>query len=262
MAHPDNPKKDAIPPIFIGHGSPENAIEENEYSRAWRDLAKSFPRPKAILSVSAHWVTAGTRVTAEKEPKTIHDFWGFQKGLYEAEYPAPGSPELADEAIEAVKSAKTFPDTGWGLDHGTWAVLINMYPEADIPVVQLSLDARAAPAVHYRIGKELGRLRGGGILILGSGNIVHNLGAMGYGKKPYGWAVGFGDAVKERLLASDHGALTEYGLLPGAESAVPTNEHYLPLLYAMAAAQAGEKPRFLCDRVVAQSVSMTSVVWA
>jgi len=228
-----------MPVLFVGHGSPTNAIEENAFSRAWADAPGSIPRPRVVLCISAHWETIGTQVTATERPATIHDFIGFPRPLYEVSYPAPGSPELARRVMETVRGTNVLPDPARGLDHGAWSVLRRMYPDADIPVVQLSLDRGKVPADHYGLGKELAVLRREGVLIVGSGNIVHNLGVIVREDTAFDWAVEFDDTVKRRILSGDHDAIVHYPELGrAARLSVPTNEHFLPLLTAAGAAVA------------------------
>lgn len=249
-----------MPVLFIGHGSPMNAIEDNQYSKGWRDAAKKLPRPKAILSVSAHWETEGTHVTAMAKPKTIHDFGGFPKALFDAEYPAPGSPMYAAETVETVKKVKVGLNDSWGLDHGTWSVLMQMYPKADIPVFQLSLDATKAPRFHYELGKELRSLRDRGVLVIGSGNIVHNLRMMRFDGKLYDWTTEFDQKMKDFIEKGDDSSIVDYeNLGTVAKYAVPTNEHFLPLLYVLGARDAKETPKFFNDKLDMGSISMRSV---
>lgn len=249
-----------MPVLFVGHGSPTNAIEENAFSRAWAGAAESIPRPSAVLCVSAHWETDGTQVTAASFPATIHDFFGFPRPLFEVRYPAPGAPELADRVRETVQGAAVRPDPDRGLDHGAWSVLRRMFPEADVPVVQLSLDRSRGPAFHYELGKELAGLRREGVLIVGSGNIVHNLGLIVWEDTAYDWAVAFDGTVKRLIVSGDHGALVRYpDLGRAARLSVPTNEHFLPLLYVLALREEGEGVRFFSDRVTLGSISMRSL---
>ena len=244
------------PALFIGHGSPMYAITENPYTAAWAALAKRFPKPKAVLCVSAHWETEGIRVTTSAQPRTIHDFYNFPRELYQLTYPAPGAPELA-ERIADVLSARA--ESEWGLDHGAWSVLRVLFPNADVPVIQLSLDKRESPAGHYAIGKRLAGLRDEGVLVLGSGNIVHTLRLHRGAVAPYDWAIKFDGRVKQKIAENDHGALTDYdSLSEEAALAVPTPEHYLPLLYMLAVCRAGEKPEFLTEDVTG-AISMRSV---
>ena len=245
-----------MPSLFVGHGNPMNAIEDNEFSRAWEELGRSLPRPQGIVCVSAHWETDGTLVTAMEQPATIHDFSGFPAALNNMTYPAPGSPELAERVISSVRSARVRPDRSWGLDHGAWSVLCRMYPGADVPVVQVSLDAGAPPEFHYELGRELGELRAEGMLILGSGNMVHNLGVMAWQEQGFDWAEESDRAMAELIKTADHQALIRYEKLPHARKAIPTEEHYLPLLYVLGAAQVGEPVAFFNDKVTLGSVSM------
>jgi 4,5-DOPA dioxygenase extradiol len=249
-----------MPAVFIGHGSPENALEDNPFTREWKNLARSIPRPKAILSISAHWLTEGTAVTAMPKPRTIHDFYGFPEALYKIDYPSDGSPEIAAQLVQTVAGAKIQPDAEWGLDHGTWSVLANMYPRADIPVLQLSLDYYLPPARQYRIGRELGTLRDKGILILGSGNLVHNLAAIAMDGAPYEWALEFDAFVERSLAARDDDALIQYTRQKTARLAHPTYDHYLPLLYVLGASE-GEMPRQFNGEIFAGSVGMRCAVF-
>jgi 4,5-DOPA dioxygenase extradiol len=250
-----------MPALFVGHGNPMNAIEDNEFSAAWAAVGKRLPRPNAILCVSAHWETRGTLVTGMDKPKTIHDFGGFPPELYAVEYPVPGSPALARLTQATVKKATVGFDQSWGLDHGTWSVLCRMFPEADIPVIQLSLDGTQAPEYHYALGQELRSLRNRGILIVGSGNIVHNLRVIQWEDKAYDWAIEFDATIKGLIERGDHGAIAKYHELgKAAQLAVPTNEHYLPLLYILALQEKQEQPRFFADRVTMGSLSMRSVL--
>ncbi len=246
-----------MPVLFVGHGSPMNAVEGNEFSRAWAALGAELPRPQAILCISAHWETDGTRVTAMPKPKTIHDFGGFPPELYKKQYPADGAPEWARITRETIHSTRVEPDMSWGLDHGTWAVLCRMYPAADVPVFQLSLDRALPPRDHYLIGSELASLRERGVLIVGSGNMVHNLGLMEWTDKPFDWAVEFDATLKNLIVKHDHEALIRYDRLgPKAELAIPTNEHYLPMLYTLALRGRDEKLAFFTEKVMLGSISM------
>jgi len=251
-----------MPVLFVGHGSPMNAIEDNEFSRAWRELGKELPRPSAVLCISAHWYTNGTMVTAMKAPRTIHDFFGFPKPLFDVQYPAPGSPEIAEQVASMIKEAKVQADASWGLDHGTWSVLCRMYPSADVPVLQLSLDGRQPSQFHYELGRELAALRDQGVLILGSGNIVHNLYEIDWGAgPPFTWAESFDESVKSRLTSRDDNALIHYEEMDeAARMSIPTNEHYLPMLYVLGASNGGERLRFFNERVVYGSVGMRGFV--
>lgn len=250
-----------MPVLFIGHGSPMNAIEETPFTAAWRNVALTIPRPEAILSVSAHWETDGSMVTAMKSPRTIHDFYGFPEELFSVEYPAPGAPKLADRVVELLKDNEVRADESWGLDHGTWSVLRRMYPEADIPVMQLSLDRQKSPREHVALAKQLLPLRDEGVLIIGSGNIVHNLPLMRWhDDSPYPWASEF-DAVATGLIREgDIDRLTDYAALgEAARLSIPTSEHYLPLLYSLALRTAGDPVSIFSDQVVLGSISMQSV---
>jgi 4,5-DOPA dioxygenase extradiol len=240
-----------------------NAIEDNVYTDAWREMAASIPRPRAILCISAHWETEGTFVTSMQQPKTIHDFYGFPDELYQVEYPAPGSPELAERVRSLVSSTAVRLDDNysWGLDHGTWSVLRRMYPQADIPTVQLSLDRTQHPRFHYDLGCELNALRKEGVLILGSGNIVHNLRLLQWdAAEPHPWAVEFDRQVMELIISGEHERLVAYPALgAAAHLSIPTNEHYLPLLYILALQQPGEAVSFFAEGLPLGSISMRSV---
>jgi 4,5-DOPA dioxygenase extradiol len=249
-----------MPVLFMGHGSPMNAIEDNEFSDNWKKLAQSIPRPESILCISAHWVTEGTYVTAMDNPKTIHDFYGFPKELYEVQYRAKGSQDCANEIINTIKSVEVLPDYEWGLDHGTWSVLVKMYPKADIPVLQLSLDYDLSLDKLFQIGKELNQLRKKGVLIIGSGNVVHNLRMINMGGTSYNWAVDFDSFVKDSLEKEDYNALINYTNHKSSSLAHPTNEHYLPLLYVIGVVE-NEKPQFLNEGIFAGSISMRCVVY-
>jgi 4,5-DOPA dioxygenase extradiol len=248
-----------MPLVFVGHGNPMNAITDNEFSRAWEELGRSLPRPRGIVCVSAHWETDGTLVTAMEYPATIHDFSGFPAALENMTYPAPGSPELAERVISTVRQTRIRPDRSWGLDHGAWSVLCRMYPASDIPVVQVSLDAGAPPEFHYELGRELGELREDGILILGSGNMVHNLRVMAWQEAGFDWAEESDRVMAELIGAADHQPLIHYEKLPHAKKAIPTEEHYLPLLYVLGAAEKGEPVTFFNEKVTLGSVSMRGV---
>ena len=259
-----------MPVLFIGHGSPMNAIEDNQFSRTWHQIGETIPRPEAILCVSAHWETWGTAVTAMAQPRTIHDFGGFPKALFDAEYPAPGSAWLAGETCRVIQSIPVALDQDWGLDHGCWSVLKQIYPQADIPVVQLSMDYSKPAQFHYDLGRELAPLRKQGVLILASGNIVHNLRRVvlrgndlsGF-NEPFGspWALEAQALFKKLIDSNDHQALINYPSLGAAvQLAIPTPEHYLPLLYALALKEEGELITYYNDIAVAGSLTMTSFV--
>lgn len=264
------PESSLMPVLFVGHGSPMNAIEDNRFSRTWRQVGESLPHPRAILCISAHWETQGTGVTAATQPHTIHDFGGFPRALYEVEYPAPGSPELAAKVKQIVHSADVVMDEGWGLDHGCWSVLRQMYPKAEIPVVQLSLDYTQPARFHYDLGRELAPLREEGILILASGNLVHNLSRVvvrnfdltGFNQE-FGlpWALEASALIKKLIDARDHASLIDYPALGTAvRLAVPTPEHYLPALYALALQGENEKINYFNDVPVAGSLTMTGFI--
>jgi 4,5-DOPA dioxygenase extradiol len=250
-----------MPVLFVGHGSPMNALSDNAYTRAWRALGERLPRPKAILAISAHWETKGVLITAAERPRTIHDFYGFPQPFYEVHYNAPGDPELARRIAGMVGPAARADLDSWGLDHGTWSVLHSMYPDADIPVLQLSQDIRLGPQDHYRIGQALAPLRDEGVLIFATGDIVHNLRI--FDRRPGAvtpdWAIGFNDLVKAKIVEGDDQALIDYPALPNARAAFPEPEHFHPLLYVLGARTAGESVEFLTDEVLS-TVSMTSVL--
>ena len=254
------PSDSMMPALFVGHGSPTNAIEENEFTRAWVTMAGSFPKPRAIICISAHWETMGTHVTSMDKPKTIYDFYGFPDELYTMKYPAPGSIELARLIRETVRKTDVKEDDNWGLDHGAWSVLCKMYPQADIPVVQLSLDHSREPAYHYELAKELKHLRRKGILILGSGNIVHNLRSVVWADQAYDWALEFDRMIEQFILSGDHASIVRYDKLGQvAHLAIPTNEHFLPLLYVLALQDKKDPIDFFAARVTMGSMSMRSV---
>ena len=252
-----------MPALFLGHGSPMNALQENAHTRAWRALADSLPRPEAILAISAHWYTRGTAVTAMAEPRTIHDFGGFPQALFDIRYPAPGSPALAAQIQQVLAPVPVAADQGeWGLDHGAWGVLIKMYPEADVPVVQLSIDGTQPPEYHYALGKRLAALRDQGVLIVASGNVVHNLRmAKWQGDAPaYPWAESFNNYVKANLTwQGDHHPLVHFMEHEGAALSNPSVEHYLPLLYVLGSWDGQEPITTPTDGIEMASLSMLSV---
>lgn len=253
-------KPKRMPVLFVGHGSPMNAIEDNEFSQAWLEIGKRLPRPKAILCVSAHWETDGTAVTAMTNPRTIHDFSGFPEELYQKQYPAPGAPEWAAATRKLIRKTDVILDDAWGLDHGTWSVLCRMFPKADIPVFQLSLDFSKDAVYHYELARELDPLRDQGVLVVGSGNLVHNLRLMEWTDKPFDWAVSFDQTVKKLIEQRDHTALIHYKKLGReAELSIPTNEHYLPLMYVLALQGNDESARFFSEKVTLGSISMRGV---
>jgi len=258
-------KTKKMPVLFLGHGSPMNALEENEFVKGWREIGKTLPRPNAVLCVSAHWVTRGTLVTAMEKPVTIHDFGGFPKELFEVQYPAPGSPELAKETKNIITKADVRLDEKWGLDHGAWSVIKHLYPEADVPVIEMSLDYYQPPQFHYDLAKELAPLRKKGVLIIGSGNMVHNLSMEAWDKLNasdfgYDWALEASEKMKEFILSKDHRQIINYKSQSSAYNlAIPTPEHYLPLLYALALQGKDEKVSLFNDKAVGGSLTMTSV---
>nr|MDO8114850.1 4,5-DOPA dioxygenase extradiol [Candidatus Sigynarchaeota archaeon] len=238
-----------------------NAIEDNASSRAWKRLGEEIPRPSVILSISAHWETRGTKVTGMAKPRTIYDFWGFPDTLYKMKYPAAGSPALAKLVAKQLVGIGVGLDTEWGLDHGTWIVLARMYPRADIPVVQLSLDYTVPGQKHFEIGKSLAELRERGVLILGSGNIVHNLGMMQLSEGGYDWAIEFDEMIKRLLIEGKDATIIDYEALPRSHLPIPTPEHFLPLLYIIGAKHPSDRLRFVAENIVYGSVSMRCAVF-
>lgn len=254
---------DLMPVIFFGHGNPMNALLKNSYTESWTAVGKSIPHPKVVLAISAHWYIPACAVTVTSTPQTIHDFGGFPEKLYQVRYPAPGNPKFARRVKDLLAPLSVSLDEGWGLDHGTWAVLCHVFPEADIPIVQLSIDTRQPPQFHYEIGKGLALLREEGILVIGSGNIVHNLHAYAWGNptaSPFDWAVRFENHVRELLLTSDDAPLIAYERLGrDAMLSIPTPEHYLPLLYVLGLRRKNEQVSFPVQGVDGGSVSMLAV---
>lgn len=253
-----------MPVLFIGHGSPMNGIEDNVFSQNWSKMAKDIPQPNAVLVISAHWYTKGTFITAMDDPRTIHDFYGFPKELFGVQYPAPGNAALAaDTATMLASHAHVELDHDWGLDHGAWTVVRHMYPDADIPVLQLSIDYTKDPAWHYSLAAELLELRRRGVLIIGSGNMVHNLRIMDWTKIDgggYDWAYQMNDDFKKLIDSKEHASLIGYQELgQAAHLSIPTPEHYLPLIYALALQDDREDVSFFNDKLVGGSISMTSV---
>ena len=254
-----------MPVLFLGHGSPMNAIEENEFVQGFRSVAAGLPKPRAILCVSAHWETRGTFVTAMPNPPTIHDFGGFPKALFDVQYPAPGSPTLARETKALVKKTEVGLDDKWGLDHGAWSVIKHLYPKADVPVIQMSLDHYQTPEYHYELARELSSLRRKGIIIIGSGNMVHNLGMVAWDKLnavdyAYDWAREASEKMKRFILEGDHQSLVKFRSQGKAfELAIPTPEHFLPLLYTIALKDEKDEVSLFNDKAVAGSLTMTSV---
>lgn len=254
-----------MPVLFVGHGSPMNAIEENEFVQGWRNLGKTLPRPKAILVVSAHWETRGTFVTAVSKPVTIHDFGGFPKALFDVQYPALGSPELAHETKRIVTKTGIGLDEKWGLDHGAWSVIRRIYPEADIPVIEFSLDYTQGPQYHYELAQQISALRNKGVLIVGSGNLVHNLRMVAWDKVNeseygYDWAITANNKFKQLIQDGNHKDLINYATLGReVQLAIPTPDHFLPLLYTLALKEKNEPVSFFNDKPVMGSLTMTSV---
>ncbi len=254
-----------MPVLFLGHGNPMNAIEENEFVQGWRSIGKTLPRPNAILCISAHWETRGTYVTAMEKPRTIHDFGGFPQQLFEVNYPAPGSPELAKETQQLIRKTDVQLYEKWGLDHGAWSVIMNLFPKADVPVIELSLDQTQPPNYHYELAKELASLRRKGVLIIGSGNMVHNLRMVAWDhfhtdNYSYDWALEASSKMKQYLLDGNHQNLINFKSQGKAfDLAIPTPEHYLPLLYTLALKEDHEQVSLFNDKAVAGSLTMTSV---
>lgn len=256
----ENKATDKMPVLFIGHGNPMNAIEDNKFSRGWKKIGKEMVKPQAIVCMSAHWTTEGSYVTAMKNPKTIYDFYGFPDELYQVKYTAKGDPALAKKVCEIDKSIGLDEDD-WGLDHGAWSVLKQIYPDADIPVIQLSVDYSRDPEQQYELVKELQSLRKKGVLFLGSGNIVHNLEMMKFDGKVFDWAVEFDEQSKKLIEKGDHKALIHYEKLgAAARMAIPTDEHYRPMLATLALQQPDEEPHFFNDGIDLGSVSMRSFI--
>ena len=259
----DKKMTDLMPAIFFGHGNPMNALSKNAYTECWASIGKSIPRPKAVLAISAHWYIPACAVSASRFPETFHDFGGFPEALYQVEYPAPGSPELALHVKDLLSPVIVGIDESRGLDHGTWAVLRHVFPDADIPVVQLAIDKTQPPFFHYEIGKRLLPLREEGVLVIGSGNLVHNLSAYAWGNpaaEPFDWALRFENNVRELMLNADDAQVVAYrGLGPDAMMSVPTPDHYLPLLYVLGLRNKNEEIRFPVQGVDGGSVSMLAV---
>ncbi len=252
-----------MPAIFFGHGNPMNAVMQNTYTEAWAALGQTVARPKAILSISAHWFVPQTGVTITTAPRTIHDFGGFPKELYQVQYPAPGDPDLARRVQSLLQPLPVKLDESWGLDHGTWSVLRHVYPQADIPIVQLSIDESQPAGFHYEVGARLAPLRDEGVLIVGSGNLVHNLHAYAWGRhaaQAYDWAVDFEQQARQMILAGEHQPLIDYERLGrDAMLSIPTPDHYLPLLYVIAARQQNDAVTFPVEGVDGGSISMLAV---
>ena len=257
-------KTKKMPVLFLGHGSPMNAIEENEFFAGFRNAAKDIPKPNAILCVSAHWETKGTLVTAMQTPRTIHDFGGFPKELFAVQYPAPGSPDLAKTTKSLITKTEVGLDNQWGLDHGAWSVIKHLYPKADIPVIQMSIDYSQSPRYHYELAQQIKSLRSSGVLIVGSGNLVHNLGKVDWRRLHenfgYDWAIEASEQMKKYILSGDHGQLINFRSQGKAfDLAVPTPEHFLPLLYVLALQERNEEVKIFNDKAVAGALTMTSL---
>ena len=254
-----------LPVIFMGHGSPMNGIEDNTFSKRWKEMGKAISIPKAVLCISAHWLTNGTKITAMSQPQTIHDFGGFPQALFDVQYPAPGDPTLAAETANMIKKTSVGLDHEWGLDHGTWSVVKNMYPLANIPVLQLSIDYNQPLQYHYELAKELSELRKKGVLIIGSGNMIHNLRMVAWDKmnvSNYGfdWAIEMNTTFKKYITDKNHQALIDYQKMgPSAMLAIPTPDHYIPLIYTLALQDKEDNVSFFNDELVAGSLNMTSV---
>lgn len=252
-----------MPVIFFGHGNPMNALADNDITRGWSDLGRSLPRPKAVLCVSAHWYIPAVAVTAMERPRTIHDFGGFPRALFEVEYPAPGSPGLARRVAELLGDGVLMDEGQWGLDHGTWSVLCHVFPDADVPVVQLSINEAEPAPFHYQLAQQLHALRDEGYLVIGSGNLVHNLHTYAWGKQnvePFDWALRFEAAARELISKGDHAPLISYEEMgPDAMRSAPTPDHYLPLLYVLALQRPDDEVSFPIEGFDGGSVSMTTV---
>ncbi|MGF1922954.1 MAG: 4,5-DOPA dioxygenase extradiol [Bacteroidia bacterium] len=257
------PASDLMPVLFMGHGSPMNGIEINEFSSKWMEIAQRIPTPSAVIVVSAHWFTKGTRITAMDFPPTIHDFGGFPQALFDVQYPAPGSPQLAEEAARLIKPTDVVLDHDWGLDHGAWSVIKHMYPLANIPVLQLSIDYTKDARYHYDLAKELSALRSKGVLILASGNMVHNLRMVNWEMMNgggYDWAIEMNERFKSLILNGDHQELINYEAMgSAARLAIPTPEHYLPLMYTLGLQNPHEEATLFNDKAIGGSLTMTSV---
>lgn len=257
-------KTQKMPVLFLGHGSPMNAIEENEFVTGFRNVAKDIPKPNAILCISAHWETKGTFVTAMQNPRTIHDFGGFPKELFAVQYPAPGSPDLAKETQSLITKTAIGLDDKWGLDHGAWSVIKHLYPNADIPIIQMSIDYSQSPQYHYELAQQIKSLREKGVLVIGSGNMVHNLGKVEWRRLNetfgYDWALEANDKMKKFIQEENHQELINFRSQGKAfDLAIPTPEHFLPLIYSLALQDKNEPVKLFNDKAVAGSLTMTSV---
>ena len=261
--HDQLPSQSArTPALFIGHGSPMNGIEDNEFSQSWANLGSTLDHPAAVLCISAHWLTEGTFVTAMEQPKTIHDFYGFPQALFNVQYPAPGKPALARDTANMVKKTTIGLDHEWGLDHGTWSVVRRMFPDAKIPVLQLSIDYSKPASFHYELAREIASLRNKGVLIIGSGNMVHNLRMMNWREpdKGFDWAIEMNEKFKTLIQTEDHNALLNYeNLGPASKLSIPTPDHYFPLIYSLGIKDKKESVEIFNDKLAMGSVSMTSL---
>ncbi|MEW6062399.1 MAG: 4,5-DOPA dioxygenase extradiol [Bacteroidota bacterium] len=259
----EHKQSEIMPLLFVGHGNPMNAIEDNVFSRTWKEIGTQLPKPQAILSISAHWLTRGTKVLSVEKPETIHDFGGFPRELYEQQYPAPGAPQLAKETQRLAVKHYISLDDEWGFDHGTWSVLKQMFPKAEIPVYQLSIDYSQPMSYHYELAQELKSLRRKGVLVMGSGNIVHNLQAINfYENKPYDWALEFDEKISAWIEKGDHQSILQFQQLGSlAKLAHPTYDHFLPLLYILGLKENNEYPEFFNTMFDMSSVSMRSIVY-
>lgn len=259
----DLPNTPRMPVLFVGHGSPANALEDNPFTRAWKTVGQNLPRPNAILCISAHWFVDGTYVHGARAPKTIHDYYGFAPELYALSYPCPGAPDYARATMQTVKGFNVGWDLDWGLDHGCWVVIRHMFPNADVPVFQMSLDYTKGPEAHYALAAELGPLREKGVLIIGSGNIVHNLGLITFEEnaKPFDWALEFDDTAKKYIADGNFAPLIHYkNLGHAAHESIPSPDHYWPMLYALALKQKGEEVTFFAEGISHSSISMRSFI--
>lgn len=255
------PNRQKMPAVFYAHGSPMNALEDNAYTRVWESFAQRFARPRAILVISAHWMTRGTAVTAMAHPKTIHDFGGFPQALFDMQYPAPGDPALAAEIEALLQPLPVTLDQQWGLDHGTWSVLVKTYPAADIPVLQLSLDMTQPASFHFALGEKLAQLREQGVMLVGSGNVVHNLRRMDFHSSGLDWAHRFNTQIREAIVAEEFDKVVRYQEFgQDAALSVPTAEHFLPLLYVLGAKLPGDRIEIAADGIELGSISMMTVV--
>ena len=251
-----------MPAIFFGHGSPMNALEDNSFTQAWAEIGQRFPTPKAILMISAHWMTNQVAVTAMQQPQTIHDFGGFPPALFAMQYPAPGSPALAERVAHLLAPIRVVEDQTWGLDHGTWSVLAKVYPQANIPVVQLSLNMNEDPAFHYELGRQLSVLRDEGVMLMASGNVVHNLRQLNPSIRAYDWADRFDTVIRDHIVAGNFQQVVQFDQLGmDARLSIPSTEHFLPLLYILGAKREDDQTEVFCNESAMGSISMTSYLF-